>query len=152
MQSAPSPQVEALGASRQERLRRLIAQPFAHRGLHGDGRVENSVAAFEAAIAAGHGFELDVQETADGQALVFHDYTLERLTSQKGAVRQRVMADLAALTLAGADQRLVTLNELVRRIGNDSHILVEVKTRQRTVGRDRKRVVEGKRVSGEVDS
>src|SRR3546814_4101924 len=68
MQSSPSPQVEALGASRQERLLRLIAQPFAHRGLHGDGRVENSVAAFEAAIAAGHGFELDVQETADGQA------------------------------------------------------------------------------------
>src|SRR3546814_14142430 len=76
MQSSPSPQVEALGASRQERLLRLIAQPFAHRGLHGDGRVENSMAAFEAAIAAGHGFELDVQETADGQALVFHDSDL----------------------------------------------------------------------------
>src|SRR3546814_346738 len=135
MQLSPSLLAEPLGSGRGERLLRLIDRPFAHRGLHQNGRVENSIAAFEAAVAAGHGFELDVQETADGQALVFHDYTLERLTSQKGAARQRVMADLAALTLAGADQRLVTLNELVRRIGNDSHILVEVKTRQRTVGR-----------------
>src|SRR3546814_2965132 len=105
MQSSPSPQVEALGASRQERLLRLIAQPFAHRGLHGDGRVENSVAAFEAAIAAGHGFELDVQETADGQALVFHDYDLHRLTGGRGAVREKVMTDLAAIHLAGTEQR-----------------------------------------------
>src|SRR3546814_6758599 len=125
MQSAPSPQVEALGASRQERLRRLIAQPFAHRGLHGDGRVENSVAAFEAAIAAGHGFELDVQETADGQALVFHDYDLHRLTGGRGAVREKVMTDLAAIHLAGTEQPLVNLQQLVQSMGGESSMLVE---------------------------
>src|SRR3546814_14639012 len=97
MQSSPSPQVEALGASRQERLLRLIAQPFAHRGLHGDGRVENSMAAFEAAIAAGHGFELDVEETADGQAIVLHDYELHRLTGGKGTGREKVMTELSAI-------------------------------------------------------
>src|SRR3546814_20083750 len=120
MQSSPSPQVEALGASRQERLLRLIAQPFAHRGLHGDGRVENSVAAFEAAIAAGHGFELDVQETADGQALVFHDYDLHRLTGGRGAVREKVMTDLAAIHLAGTAPPLGNLPQLVQSTGGET--------------------------------
>src|SRR3546814_16255843 len=115
MQSSPSPQVEALGASRQERLLRLIAQPFAHRGLHGDGRVENSVAAFEAAIAAGHGFELDVQETADGQALVFHDDDLHRLTGGRGAAREKALTDLAAITLAGTEKKTVHLQQHVTR-------------------------------------
>ena len=46
-------------------LRQLIgASPFAHRGLHGGGRIENSRAAFAAAIEAGHGIELDVQASA----------------------------------------------------------------------------------------
>lgn len=93
------------------------------------------MAAFDAALAAGHGFELDVQETADGQALVFHDYTLERLTGAKGRVRERVAVDLAAITLAGTEEPLFTLRDLVRRMGADAHILVEVKTRNRSVGR-----------------
>ena len=80
--------------------RGLIAKPFAHRGLHGPGRVENSRAAFEAAIAAGHGIELDVQASADGQAIVFHDYELERLTEGRGrgadAGRGRAGANPAA--------------------------------------------------------
>lgn len=135
MQSSLSRQAEPLAPGRRERLLRLIARPFAHRGLHQDGRVENSIAAFEAAMAIGHGFELDVQETADGQALVFHDYTLERLTDQKGPVRQRVMTDLAAVTLSGTDQPLVTLQDLVRRLGKDAHILVEIKTKNRSVWR-----------------
>src|SRR3546814_16519257 len=117
MQLSPSLLAEPLGSGRGERLLRLIDRPFAHRGLHQNGRVENSIAAFEAAVAAGHGFELDVQETADGQAMVFHDYTLERLTSQTGAVRQRVMADLAAPTTDAVDQRSVTRTEPARWSG-----------------------------------
>ena len=54
-------------------LRALIAKPFAHRGLHGAAAPENSRAAFEAAIEARHGIELDVQASGDGQAMVFHD-------------------------------------------------------------------------------
>src|SRR6185369_346587 len=48
-------------APERKRVAFLTAQPFAHRGLHGEGRIENSRAAFAAAIAAGHGIELDVQ-------------------------------------------------------------------------------------------
>src|SRR6187401_1895693 len=80
--------------SRQDRLGKLIAKPFAHRGLHGPGRIENSRAAFEAAIAAGHGIELDVQSSADGRAMVFHDSTLDRLADGAGPVCGLVAAEL----------------------------------------------------------
>ena len=55
------------------RISELGRLPFAHRGLHGSGLVENSRAAFDAAVAAGHGIELDVQASRDGEAIVFHD-------------------------------------------------------------------------------
>lgn len=135
MRSSQSLPAEPLAIGRQARLARLIARPFAHRGLHRDGVVENSIAAFEAAIGAGQGFELDVQETADGQALVFHDYALERLTGQKGSVRERVMADLSSFTLAGTDQPLVSLPQLIQQLGTERSILVEIKSRNRSVWR-----------------
>ena len=61
--------------------------PLAHRALHDvtDGRPENSRAAIRAAIEAGYGIEIDLQLTGDGQAMVFHDYGLKRLTGADGA-------------------------------------------------------------------
>ena len=53
---------------------------YAHRGLHGDGVPENSLEAFELACQAGFGIELDVQLSSDGEVVVFHDYTLNRMT------------------------------------------------------------------------
>ena len=64
----------------QTRVAFLKGQPYAHRGLHGNGALENSPAAFEAAIKLGHGIECDVQAAEDGRAFVFHDYELDRLT------------------------------------------------------------------------
>jgi glycerophosphoryl diester phosphodiesterase len=58
----------------------LGGQSYAHRGLHAAGVPENSPAAFTAAIARGLGIECDVQRSSDGQAMVFHDWDLERLT------------------------------------------------------------------------
>lgn len=56
---------------------------FAHRGLHDDTRAENSLSAFEAACRAGYGIELDVRYSKDGQLIVFHDDTLERMCGDK---------------------------------------------------------------------
>jgi glycerophosphoryl diester phosphodiesterase len=58
----------------------LTARPIAHRGLHdkGKGVIENTASAARAAIAARYAIECDVQITADGEAVVFHDFTLER--------------------------------------------------------------------------
>ena len=60
----------------------LTARPIAHRGLHSHSRgiVENSISATKAAAEAGYAIECDVRPTLDGEVVVFHDYTLERLT------------------------------------------------------------------------
>jgi glycerophosphoryl diester phosphodiesterase len=116
-------------------LERLRGTPFAHRGLHGAGRVENSRAAFQAAIAAGHGIELDVQLSRDGEAMVFHDYQLHRLTDEAGDVAARTAAQLAAIRLSGTDETIPTLREVLQLIGGRVPVLIEVKAPDRNVAR-----------------
>jgi glycerophosphoryl diester phosphodiesterase len=116
-------------------LASLTALPFAHRGLHGPGRIENSRAAFVAAIAAGHGIELDVQASRDGEAIVFHDHALERLTGHAGDVAAHTAAELAAIRLAGSEETLPPLFEILRLIGGRVPLLIEVKAPERRVAR-----------------
>ena len=127
MPSSPSRQVRA------SQLVRLIAKPFAHRGLHGDGRIENSRAAFEAAIAAGHGIELDVQASVDGEAFVIHDYELDRLTEGHGAVRTLGAAELKRISLKGSDETIPTLAEILAIVAGRAPLLIEVKSPDRRV-------------------
>jgi glycerophosphoryl diester phosphodiesterase len=108
-------------------MARLAASPFAHRGLHGRGRIENSRAAFRAALAKGHGIELDVQASADGHAIVFHDYELDRLTEETGRIDERTAAELAQVKLRGSDETIPALPEILALIGSRVPLLIEVK-------------------------
>ncbi len=101
--------------------------PLAHRGLHGPGTPENSRAAVAAAVAAGYGIEIDVRIAADGAAMVFHDATLDRLTAATGPVADRRGAELCALRLAGTDETIPTLHEVLGRVAGLVPLLVEVK-------------------------
>ena len=121
------------GMDRGSQLTRLIAKPFAHRGLHGNGIVENSRAAFEAAIRAGQGIELDVQASADGHAMVFHDYKLTRLTGRDALVVTMKAAELQRLRLTGTDETVPTLAEILALIAGRAALLIEVKTPERDV-------------------
>jgi glycerophosphoryl diester phosphodiesterase len=112
----------------------LIARPFAHRGLHGPGRIENSRAAFAAAIAAGSGVELDVQASADGQAMVFHDADLTRLADARGALAAWSAAELGRFGLKGSDETIPTLVEILALIGGRAPLLIEVKSPKLAVG------------------
>ena len=89
-----------------DRVAFLGGQPYAHRGLHGGAIVENSRAAFRAAIEGGFGIELDVQAAHGGEPFVFHDATLERLTDATGALWDRVGHELDAIRLQGVTPRL----------------------------------------------
>jgi glycerophosphoryl diester phosphodiesterase len=120
---APSPQ----------RVAFLKTQPFAHRGLHGGIRVENSRAAFRAAITLGHGIELDVQSASGGEAFVFHDAELERLTAARGLLHARTAAELDGIMLAGTDEFIPRLEEILKIVGGRVPVLIEVKTRERHV-------------------
>ena len=120
--------------SRQDRLEALVATPFAHRGLHGDdGRVENSPAAFRAAIEIGHGIELDVQASGDGEAIVFHDYDLKRLTGANGRLAELAAAAITEARLSGNGENIPTLKQVLALIGGRAPVLIEVKSPGRRV-------------------
>lgn len=113
-------------------LAALIARPIAHRGLHGCGRsapVENSLGAAKAAIAAGYGIECDVQLSADGEAMVFHDAELERLTSGQGPLAACTAAELAQLALRGTEDKIPTLAQLLETVDGRTPLVVEIKSR-----------------------
>jgi len=120
--------------SREAELRALIAKPFAHRGLHGAAAPENSRAAFEAAIEARHGIELDVQVSGDRQAMVFHDEELGRLAEDEGYVRGRSAAELGRIRLRDCDETIPTLPQILALVAGRAPLLIEVKAPGREVG------------------
>ena len=121
----------------------LYAPPVAHRGLWSpEAAPENSLAAFQAACAAGYGIELDVQLSADGEAMVFHDDDLERMTGVAGRLCDRTTADLAELRLKGADERIPTLAETLALVGRRAMVHIELKTAFGQVGPLEQRVHE----------
>jgi glycerophosphoryl diester phosphodiesterase len=107
----------------------LTGAPIAHRGLwRSGGAPENSLSAFEAACKAGYGVELDVRLSADGEVMVFHDETLERMTASSGMVEEQTADELRALRLLGSDQTIPTLDDVIRLIDGRVLVLVELKT------------------------
>lgn len=111
----------------------FLVRPIAHRGLHGGDVPENSRAAFEAAIDGGYGIELDLQLSADGQAMVFHDDTLDRLTEHRGAVHTRSAAELAGVKLANGEG-IPSLGEILALVDGRVPLLIEIKDQDGTLG------------------
>ena len=121
----------------------LCHPPIAHRGLwRPDGAPENSLGAFQAACAAGYGIELDVQLSADGEAVVFHDEKLARMTGAEGRLRDHTADSLGELRLAGSDEKIPTLLETLAVIGHRAMVHIELKTPYGEVGPLEQRVHE----------
>jgi glycerophosphoryl diester phosphodiesterase len=82
------------------------------------------------AIAKGHGIELDVQAGGkEGQAFVFHDATLDRLTDRSGSIDALDWESLLAVRLGTSDETIPTLPEILALIGGRAPLLIEVKAR-----------------------
>lgn len=109
----------------------LMARPVAHRGLHDRdaGRIENTLPAAEAAIARGLPVECDLQLTADGVPVVFHDDELDRLAEASGPVATRSLAALRAIPLRGTAARIPTLADFVATIAGRVPLFAEFKSR-----------------------
>ena len=112
----------------------FLTQPLAHRALHGRGRPENSRAAIEAAIVQGYGIEIDLQLSADDQAMVFHDYDLERLTGRAGALRVLPADELTAIPLLGGAEGIPTFAEVLSLVSGRAPLLVELKDQDGAMG------------------
>jgi glycerophosphoryl diester phosphodiesterase len=104
-------------------------RPIAHRGLH-DGnatRFENTLSAFEAAIAGGYAIECDVVLSADGVPMVFHDLTLDRLTAHSGNVGDMMSDALSKLAIGGTADRIPSLTEALRLVAGRVPLIIELK-------------------------
>lgn len=107
---------------------------YAHRGLHNGVRAENSMSAFRAAVEAGFGIELDVRLSSDGELMVFHDDTLDRMTKEKGRVDSRTAKELSEITLGGTSDTIPKFSEVLRLVDGRVPLLVEIKEEQGKYG------------------
>lgn len=108
----------------------LTARPIAHRGLHSKnkGIIENTLAAMEAAIAKNYAIECDIQRTRDGEAVVYHDATLDRLTRAKGRVDACSAQELQRLPYKDCDETIVSLDDFLARAGGRTPVIIEIKS------------------------
>lgn len=107
----------------------ITAGPVAHRGLWSDGpeAPENSLAAFDEAVRGGYAVELDVHLSADGEVMVIHDDTVDRMTDATGTVESMTAAELQALGLFEGKQTIPTLAEVLRLVNGQVPLFVEIK-------------------------
>lgn len=115
----------------------FLTLPIAHRAYHDRAarRPENSRAAVRAAVAAGYAIEIDIQPSAEGVPMVFHDYDLRRLTGVPGRVRGRTAAELGVLRLLDDDEGIPTLAEVLAIIAGQVPLLIEIKDQDGAMGR-----------------
>lgn len=102
---------------------------FAHRGLHGPGVPENSLAAFRAAIDAGAGIECDVRLSSDGKVVIFHDHDLRRLCASGLTVEASPAGALVKQRLYDTGEHIPLLSELLELVDGRVPILIELKCR-----------------------
>jgi len=131
--------------TRPGRLRQLdwlIARPVAHRGLHDaeNGVIENTSCAVEAALAGGYAIEVDLQLTGDGEAVVFHDYSLDRLTTSTGKLLEQTTTQIQSAQFRACGDRIQTLGELLDQVDGKATLLIELKANWRNPGPLEKRV------------
>ena len=107
----------------------LTRRPIAHRGFHdlNNLRWENTLSAFDAAIARDYAIECDVHLSADGVPVVFHDSALGRLTGEDGFVYDRTVAQLQQLAIGGTQDHVPTLAQMLERVGGRVPLVIELK-------------------------
>ncbi len=108
----------------------LAARPVAHRGLHDSARgiIENMPSAFQAAIAGNFAIELDVQLTADGEAIIHHDDVLGRLNEGSEKLTKLTVAQLKQVPFRNTADRMITLGELCELTAGRVPLVIEIKS------------------------
>jgi glycerophosphoryl diester phosphodiesterase len=108
----------------------LTARPVAHRGLHDRSRgiIENMPGAINAAIAGNFSIEVDLQLTADGEAMVHHDDVLGRLTEASGALLDKTATELRQVVFKDTPERMMSLSDLCALVNGRVGLVLEVKS------------------------
>jgi len=108
----------------------LVERPIAHRGQHdkANGILENTESAFAAAIRNNYAIECDLQITAEGDAVVFHDETLERVCEVQGMVKDFTVKQLKSYSYRIGKDRIQTLGELLDQVDGRVPLVIELKS------------------------
>lgn len=102
---------------------------IAHRGLHdGVSILENSIPAFEAAIANGYGIELDVQLTTDRQLVVFHDDSMKRMCGVNKKVTSLSYDEICSHKLSNSDLTAPLFKDVLDIVNGQVPLVIEIKT------------------------
>ena len=115
------------GRTRHPLLRKLRQWKYAHRGLHGDGIPENSMAAFRLALENGYGMELDVHLLADGNLAVIHDASLKRTAGVDIRIEDLTTEQLPEYRLEGSYQMIPTFRQVLDLVDGKVPLIVELK-------------------------
>ena len=103
---------------------------YAHRGLHGPGRIENGPSAFRAAVEAGLGLECDIQRSADDWPMVFHDWDFARLVGRPEKTEALTREEWRELAYLESEDRPMDLPELLAMVAGRVPLLIEIKSRR----------------------
>ena len=111
----------------------LLTTPVAHRGLWGEDIIENSLLAYKNAVEHGYPIEIDLYTSHDGEIFSFHDYTLDRMTGEKGNIFDKTAKELKELYLLDndgrkTDQKIPTFKEVLEVAKGKVPILIEIKS------------------------
>ena len=109
---------------------------ISHRGLHNasKGLIENTESAVSESIKNGFAIEVDLQHSKDGEAMVFHDSTLKRLTTERGLLSERTADELKKIPFKNTKDRMQTLPELLEQVDGKVPLILEVKSQWDNLG------------------
>lgn len=106
----------------------LTGFAYAHRGLWTEGGLpENSLGSFGAAAQAGLGIEFDLRPSSGGEAMIFHDPLLARMTGIEGEFETASSDTLGACRLNGGDEPIPSLEDLLSFWPEELPLLAEMK-------------------------
>lgn len=114
---------------RHKDLKLIEGKFIAHRGLHNltENTPENSLPAFRQAVELGYPIEIDIHLTSDGEIVVFHDDTLDRMCKVTGRVEDKTLLELKTLRLGDTNCEIPTLEECLNTVNGKVPLLIEFK-------------------------
>ena len=116
------------GRSGHPGLKQLQKFSYAHRGLHGNGIPENSMAAFRAALEKGYGIELDIHLMADGELAVIHDTSLKRTAGVDLLIEEISLAKAQEFYLEASQERVPDFEDFLKMVDGRIPLIIELKT------------------------
>lgn len=116
-----------MGRTGHKGLAALRGWNYAHRGLHGEGKPENSMAAFRAALDNGYGIEFDVHLMKDGNLAVIHDSSLKRTAGKDVRIEDLTLDSLSDYPLEGTQEIVPTFQQVLELFSGKAPLIIELK-------------------------